>query len=33
MAELEKFLALYVKIDYPTYLLAIPFEIMEFKQS
>ncbi|MDA0063439.1 hypothetical protein OFS03_09470 [Brachyspira hyodysenteriae] len=31
MAELEKFSALYGKIDYPADLLAIPFEIMEYR--
>ncbi|MCZ9993734.1 hypothetical protein [Brachyspira hyodysenteriae] len=31
MAELEKFSALYGKIDYPADLLTIPFEVLEYR--
>ena len=31
MAELEKFSALYGKIDYPADLLTTPFEVLEYR--
>ena len=33
MAELEKFSALYGKIDYPADLLTIPFEVLEYSDT
>lgn len=33
MAELEKFIILYGKIDYPADLLTIPFEVLEYSDK